>query len=275
MARISVSLGRAWEVCVDREWLKGWTARPFDLADGTTEVVVMGEGPPLLMLPPLPGYKEAWLGVARLLARRFRVITFDQRAWFASAPSWDVWLADLTRVADAYAPGPVFVMGHSLGGALAQRWTLAHPERVSALVLSSSFARVRTPRGGWRRRYLDQPLLLASQRWFPERLAAAIARRLAARGGWVYDRRCDARMLAFVREAIRRVPMDVVRDCVHLAFAHDTRAKLRLVTCPTLVIVGEYEASWSRSASDELSSLIPGATMRMRRASARMSSSRM
>jgi pimeloyl-ACP methyl ester carboxylesterase len=263
MARISVSLGLAWEVCVDREWLKGWVARPFDLGDGTTEVVVMGEGPPLLLLPPLPGYKEAWLGVARHLARRFRVVTFDQRAWFAGAPSWDVWLADLTRVADAFAPGPAFVMGHSLGGALAQRWTLAHPERVSALVLSSSFARVRTTRGGWRKRYLEQSLVLASQRWLPEGLAAPIARGLAARGRWVYDRRCDARTLAFVRQAIRRVPMDVARDCVHLAFAHDTRAKLRLITCPTLLVVGEYEASWSRAATDELSSLIPGATMRM------------
>ncbi|MEK7331268.1 MAG: hypothetical protein AAB113_10755, partial [Candidatus Eisenbacteria bacterium] len=56
MGSVAVALGGGWERCVDPEWLSGWAPRAFDLGDGTTEVVVMGEGPPLLLLPPLPGY---------------------------------------------------------------------------------------------------------------------------------------------------------------------------------------------------------------------------
>lgn len=262
MALVGVSLGRGWESCVDPQWLAGWVPSTFDLGDGTTEAVVMGEGRPLLMLPPLPGFKEAWLGVAWRLARRFRVITFDQRARFSRTPSWDTLLADLERVADALAPGPAIVVGHSLGGALAQRWALARPERVSALVLSSSFARVGSTRGHWRTRYLEQSLVLAAQRWLPERLAAPLARRLAARGRWVYDAQCDARVLAFVRQAIRRVPLAVARQSVGLAFAHDTRAELPRIACPSLLVVGEHETTWARSATDELARLITGAQMR-------------
>ena len=256
---VALRLADGWQRRADPAWLAGWHPQAFDLGDGTTDVVVMGGGRPLLLLPPLPGYKEAWIAAACRLARRFRVITFDQRAHFAGPPSWGALIADLTRVADAFAPGAAAVAGHSLGGALAQRWALARPERVAALVLSSSFARVGATRGQWRKRYLEQSLVLASQRWLPESLAAPLARRLAARRAWVYDPQCDEQILAFVRHGIRGVPLGVARQCVRLAFAHDSRVELPRIACPTLLVVGERETRWAREATEELARLIPGA----------------
>jgi len=260
---IAVRLADGWQRTIDPAWLEGWQPRVFDLGDGSTEVVAMGAGPPLVLLPPLPGYKEAWIAVARRLAARFRVVTFDLRSTFAGAPSWEVLVADLARVADAFAPGAAVVVGHSLGGALAQRWALSRPERVRALVLSSSFPRVGSTRGQWRKRYLEQSLVLASQRWLPESLAAPLARRLAAGGAWVYDPRCDERILAFVRHGIRSVPIGLARQRVRLAFAHDTRAELPRIAVPTLLIVGEREAPWARAATEEMARLIPGAETRV------------
>ena len=260
---VAVRLPDGWQVRADPAWLAGWAPRRFDLGDGTTEVVVMGDGPPLLMVPPLPGYKEAWVAVAGRLARRFRVITFDLRARFAGPPAWEALSADLARIADALAPGAAIVAGHSLGGALAQRWTLARPDRVAALILSSSFARVGSTRGQWRKRYLEQSLVLASQRWLPEALAAPLARRLAAGGAWVFDPRCDDRVLAIVRHGIRGVPIGVASRCVRLAFTHDTRATLPGIACRTLLVVGERETRWAREATEALGRLIPGAETRI------------
>jgi len=260
---IAPRLADGWQPMVDPAWLEGWHPRPLPLAGVSTAVDVMGEGRTLLLLPPLPGYKEAWIGVARLLARRFRVVTFDLRSRFAGPPSWQPLLDDLARVADALAPGAAVVMGHSMGGALAQRWALAEPQRVQALVLSSSFPRVGSTRGQWRKRYLEQTLVLASQRWLPEPLAAPLARRLVARGAWVYDQRCDDRLLAFIRHGIRRVPLSLARECVRLAFAHDTRAELSRMAVPTLLIVGELETRWAREVADAMAQLIPGAELRV------------
>ena len=260
---VALRLADGWQRRVDPAWLAGWHPRKFDLGDGTTEVVVMGVGRPLLLLPPLPGYKEAGIALAGRLARRFRVITFDQRAHFAGPPAWESLLADLTRVADVFAPGAAIAFGHSLGGALAQRWALARPERVAALVLGSSFARVGATRGQWRKRYLEQSLVLTSQRWLPESLAAPLARRFAARGAWVYDPRCDEQILTFVRHGIRSVPLGAARQCVRLAFAHDTRAELPRIACRTLLVVGERETRWAREATEELARLIPGAEGRV------------
>jgi pimeloyl-ACP methyl ester carboxylesterase len=260
MAHAGARLSPRWRSLADPAWLEGWEPHELALRGGSTEVVTLGSGPSVLLLPPLPGFKEAFVGVARLLAPRFRVTTFDLRVRFDGPPVWEPLLEDLDRVVESAASGRVTLVGHSLGGALAQRWALARPHRVRALVLSSSFARVGSVRGhGWRR-YVEQPLVLAGQRWLPERVARPLARRLAARGAWVYDTRCDSRALDVVRCAIRSVPMGAARRAVQLALRHDARADLdRLGGVPTLLIVGERETRWARAAEAELAALLPHA----------------
>ena len=61
---------RGWRRHADPAWLPGWEPAPFELEGGSTEVVVMGEGPTLVLLPPLPGFKESWVACAAPLAGR-------------------------------------------------------------------------------------------------------------------------------------------------------------------------------------------------------------
>jgi aminoacrylate hydrolase len=145
-----------------------------------------------------------------------------------------------------------------MGGALAQRWSLAHPERVRSLVLSSSFARVTHPRGNRWARFVEQPLVVAGQRLLPEATAQEVARRLARRYAWVYDPRCDDHVLAFVRHCMRATTWPQTRACLELLFTHDTRRDLGHLRVPTMVVVGERESVFARGAADELCALIPG-----------------
>jgi pimeloyl-ACP methyl ester carboxylesterase len=263
MRAIGTHLPDGWRKLVDPGWLAGWEPRAFELEGGTTELVTMGEGPPLVLVPPLPGFKEAFVGVAHRLAREFRIITFDLRARFEGRPSWTALVTDLDRVVDALAPGPIAVVGHSLGGALAQRWTIAHPERARALILSSSFPRVSGAPRHWGKRYLEQPLVLASQRFFPNAWAQSLAARFAAQGAWVYDEHCDARVRDFVGFGIRTLPFNLAFQCVGLAMSHDTRDSLAAIRCPVLLVVGEREAQWAHDAHAELARLLPHAERRV------------
>jgi pimeloyl-ACP methyl ester carboxylesterase len=97
----------------------------------------------------------------------------------------------------------------------------------------------------------------------PPRLALAFARRWAARDAWVYDPRCDDRVLDFVRFCIRDIPAGGVWSSLRLAFAHDTRASLGSLSCRSLLLVGERESLFAREAADELAHLIPGAELRI------------
>ena len=261
MRSIAARLDDGWQRAADPAWLEGWVEREFELPGGCTRLVVMGEGPPLVLVPPLPGFKEAFVACARLLARRFRVATYDLRSVFDGRPAWEALIDDLRRVTEAVTPGLAAIAGHSMGGALAMRFALAHPERVASLVLSSSFARVVTPGSHWRARYVDQPAVLAALRFLPEPRALAFAERLAARGGWVFDPRCDRHVLGLVRHSVRRVPVGMALERVRLAFRHDARADLPRIACPALVIVGERESAAYRDASAELARLIPRARL--------------
>ena len=259
LKRVGARLDPRWLDAAPAEWRARWNPVAFDLGDGVTEMVAMGEGPPLLLLPPLPGWKEAWIAVAPLLARRFRVLTFDLRAGVPGAQGWARLVADVDRFVDAHVDGRLHVVGHSLGGALAQRWALGRPERVATLVLSSTFARVGHAGGQAWKRWLEQPVVIASQRWLPERAAAPLARRLARRSAWVYDPRCGEPVLAMVRHGLRTVPLRLARERVGLAFAHDLRDELPRLRVPVKIVVGELDPAFWRRSADELAHLLPHA----------------
>lgn len=256
---VGARLDPRWRDAAPRAWSGPWREQRFALDGGATRVVAIGEGPPLLLLPPLPGYKEAWLRVAPRLAARHRVVTWDLRMRGPGAGDWRTHLADLERVADAHAPGRALVVGHSLGGMLALQWALARPDRVGGLVLSSTFPRVRF---GWEQvpqRWLAQPVVLAAQRWLPDAWSRAAARAFARRGAWVYDPCCDADVVELVRFGIRRFRLGDARTALGLAFAHDVAPRLGALRAPTLVVVGERETPWARRAAAELAAAIPGA----------------
>jgi aminoacrylate hydrolase len=263
MRFVTAGMGDGWRRHAPKDWIEGRAPRTVELDGGDAKIIDEGSGPPLVLLPPLPGFKEAFAPSLRLLARSFRVVAPDLRARFAPglrhADRWSALVRDLETLCRSLGLGRVAVAGHSLGGALAQHWALAHPERIRALVLSSSFARVTTPRGAVAARYLEQPLVVAAQRLLPRGAALALARRLARRGGWVYDPRCDDPVLDLVRHAIRACPPWLAADRVRLALAHDTRARLPRLSVPARLLVGETDTPFARVATGEMARLIPGA----------------
>jgi pimeloyl-ACP methyl ester carboxylesterase len=253
------ALDRRWRETAPPSWVERWSLRDFDVEGGVLEGLEMGSGPPLVLLPPLPGWKESYLALAPLLARRFRVIAFDLRDVPGTVAGWDQLVADAHRIAGALAPGPVAVFGHSLGAALAMRWALRHPEQVRALVLSSGFAHVFTPPGAGAARYLSQPIEVAGMRWLPEGWSRAWTRRLAARNAWVFDPYCEESVVELMRLGARTVPLSLLGRRVQLALAHDVRGELHQIHCPTLILAGERDTAFARASAVEIAAALPNA----------------
>ncbi len=83
----------------------------------------------------------------RRLASFARVITFDKRGTGLSdpiegAPTLEERMDDIRAVMDAAGSEQATVLGYSEGGPMSMLFSAAHPERVSALILYGSFARV-------------------------------------------------------------------------------------------------------------------------------------
>jgi 3-oxoadipate enol-lactonase len=108
---------------------------------------VAGEGPGLLLLHGLGGWREDFADHVDTLARDHTVVTFDHRGHGASdkptdpaAYSFARLVEDTLAVADATGLDHFRLLGHSMGGMVARKIVLQDPARVDALVMMDTSA---------------------------------------------------------------------------------------------------------------------------------------
>jgi len=104
---------------------------------------VLGEGEPLVLVHGLAYDRAGWGRLPELLARSFRVVIVDNRGVGESdAPEGPYAVsqmaADVAAVLDDAGMERTNLFGVSLGGYIAQEFTLTYPERVQKLVLAST-----------------------------------------------------------------------------------------------------------------------------------------
>ncbi|HYO55488.1 alpha/beta hydrolase [Archangium sp.] len=123
----------------------GHRTRRVRWSGGTTQVIELGEGPPLLLLHGGLGEAFQWGHILPALARRHRVMAVD-RPGHGLADPFDYRGVDLLRharrflgdILDAEGLPSVPIAACSMGGLWATDFALTHPERVPRLVLVGS-----------------------------------------------------------------------------------------------------------------------------------------
>ncbi len=107
---------------------------------------VEGDGPPLLLIAGTGADRNLWGHVRPELNRRFRTIAFDNRdAGRSTKVSSSYSAVDLAEDALAVLRTAgverAHVVGHSMGGVVAQELAIGWPERVSSLTLTNTWTR--------------------------------------------------------------------------------------------------------------------------------------
>jgi 3-oxoadipate enol-lactonase len=227
-------------------------------------VEVRGEGPDLVCVHGFGGAKEDFADHVDALTARWRVTTVDLRGHGDSdgpsdpaTYSLDRLARDVEVVADAVGAARFRLLGHSMGGMVARRVALDRPERVEALVLMSTAA---GPPAGLDPDLVDFGAALALDNWDElTRLLDEVAplrtdayqRVIDEREGfadfvaWKWSRVAPP-MWAALAPQIAREPVDLDR--------------LRDLTCPTLVIVGDLDAAFY-DGSLAIADAIPGSRL--------------
>lgn len=205
------------------------------------------------------------------LTDAYRVVTFDARGSGASdaVPPYThaQWVADLDALREHFGDETIIMKGGSYGGYVALEYTLAHPDRVSALILRDTSASRRFEELAKRNamaRAAEFPAITAEllDKVFSGRVESDDAMRDAyATIAPLYDAKTDpAKAAARVAAATYRA------DTHNQAFAgnlpnYDLTSRLHEIKVPTLITVGRHDWITPLAASEEIAAGIPHAEM--------------
>jgi pimeloyl-ACP methyl ester carboxylesterase len=116
------------------------TERQLPLAGISTAVLEGGDGPPVVLLHSSGEFAALWMRVIPELVTTHRVVVPDLPGHGASEVAdgqldTDHVVAWLDALIEHTCPSPPALVGHGLSGAIAARFAIAHPDRLSRLVL--------------------------------------------------------------------------------------------------------------------------------------------
>ena len=109
----------------------------------TFNYIEQGTGQPVVLIHgSVSDYRE-WSNQMTVLSQYYRVIAYSRRYHWPNLPpgsdadaSLEKQVEDLIGIITALGPGPVHIIGHSYGGAVALHLTLRRPDLVQTLVLA-------------------------------------------------------------------------------------------------------------------------------------------
>ncbi len=210
-----------------------------------------GRGAPVLLLQGQATPAAGWDPVARELAAGFRVLRCEQRGTGGSAPGADdrfstrLLAQDVRAVLDAAGVERAHVVGHSMGGKIAQWLAADEPGRVASLALlaTSAGAGDGVPRDAAAHR-----LLLRGD--------PAERRRLFFADDWAAAHP-DAVRAFFALDADRAT----LRLLYRASTTHDALAALPRIAAPTLVVHGTADRLAALASAERIAAEVPGARL--------------
>lgn len=206
----------------------------------------------LFFLHGVGGGRAAWdRQVPYFSERGYRCVAWDQPGYGGTAP---VEPYTFEKVAEALArqiEEPAVLVGHSMGGMVAQETCARFPDRVRALVLS--FTSPAFPAGS------DFARQFVAARTGPLDQGKSMADIAAALMPTMRGTKSDPAGVELALRTMAAVPPDTYRKAVHLLTTFDRRESLPKIRVPTLLVAGSDDQVAPPAVLEKMSKRIPGA----------------
>ena len=201
-----------------------------------------GDGPvTVVLLHGAFGAKEYWIGQIRALNEAgYRVVAWDAPGYGLSPLPADFSVdvaaqaaVELLKVAGGKRN---VVLGHSLGGMIAQKTFDLAPDRVHGLVLSATSAAFGSSDGAWQQKFVDDRVApLDAGKTLPEFAPAMLRSMMApAAGGPDVER---------VIAVVAAMKPETFRAAIRAVTQFEGRPTLAKMNIPVLCVAGEHDLS--------------------------------
>lgn len=222
--------------------------------------------PPIVAVHGGPGHSSlSFKGSLDFLGQTRRLVLYDQRGSGLSEGKQDprdyrigALVEELEALRrDVLQADRIVVLGHSFGGAVAQRYAIAHPDRVAGLVLVGS---VRADNGMASRLFWTWfgPALVSTALGLPPGDPTRADQWLARASEDGADRLFDPSRAEDVLGDTGPIRFVAWREASFSAAGYAYTGGLRQLPMPTLVIYGQADQEWTgRPVAEEICRLVP------------------
>ena len=221
---------------------------------GDTVVQVSGEGAPLVFVHGFTTTAEFWREQVEAFSAHHQTIRINLPGHGRSPRpegrkyTIDAFVEDVLKVYRALDIEAAILVGLSMGGTVAQSFTLAYPERVRALVLVGA-----TPHGLGADVNVDNVL-----KAIDDFGVVAASQKVIERS---FGSTSSQNLIEFAKNEVAQTPAFVAREAIASLNASDSRARLGEIHVPTLVVVGDEDIITPPSESQALAKCIPNSRL--------------
>ncbi len=218
--------------------------------------VEQGDGPPLVFLHGIGGNAHSFDDQLPHFASRYRAIAWDMPGYGGSALTEEMTFPMLARSLQALLVAlkierPILV-GHSMGGMVAQEFAARHPDRLRALILAGTSPAFGKPGGDWQRQFLNARLAPLDAGQTP----ADFADRLVDS---MFGDDKDLSRMDRAAESMRQLSADSYRAALHCIVTFNQLDNLPRIAVPTLCLAAERDGNAAPGVMEKMAAKIPGA----------------
>jgi len=213
----------------------------------TVDYCEWGEGPAIVLVPGLAGGFRLLGPLARILARRFRVISYQLRGeddCFALRRQFGLadLVEDLVEFMDWHCLESPAVLGVSFGGVVALEFASRCPHRLSQLIIQGAGAR-------FERSWLQQVASIVLSRYPLPTDSPFVNQFFNLLFG---SRQKPGPLFQFVTQQCWQTDQGIMAHRFHLAEQYNVSRQLRSIQVPTLILAGDRDLLVSKRSLQEL-----------------------
>ena len=221
----------------------------------TPAFTALGGGPIVLMLHGIGGGHLSFAPQVETLASSgYRAVAWDMPGYGHSSPIEPYTFKGLAesciRLIESLKCDSVVLIGHSMGGMVAQEVVARRPELVNKLVLCGTSASFGKPDGDWQREFVAQRTAPLDAGKSMTELAEVLVPQMVGPGSLPEG-------VKLATHCMSLVPAATYRRALEALVTFDRRANLASIDVPTLLIAGEHDRNAPPAVMKKMADAIP------------------
>ena len=202
--------------------------------------IAKGEGDVILFLHGVGGGAYSWMPQINSFSMNYRAVAWNMPGYGKSALDGRMSFAGLAdallALLDDEGWDRVHLVGHSMGGMVAQQFSVDHQDRLHSLVLSATSPAFGNPDGDFQKKFVAARLAPLENGSTMADLANELVETMMGENSDAHGRQ-----LAF--DCMAEVPSRTYRAAIECIVTFEQRANLPHIVVPVLVLAGENDTN--------------------------------